>query len=31
MWTTLIDLEPSPEILFQLLDVNEKYCELSRS
>ena len=29
--STLIDLEPSPEILFQLLDANEKYCELSRS
>lgn len=29
--STLIDLEPSPEILFQLLDANEKYCNLSRS
>lgn len=29
--STLIDLEPSPEILFQLLDANEKYCKLSRN
>lgn len=29
--STLIGLEPSPEILFQLLDANEKYCNLSRS
>ena len=29
--STLIDLEASPEILFQLLDANEKYCNLSRS
>lgn len=29
--STLIDLEASPEILFQLLYANEKYCNLSRS